>query len=235
MRYLFKMFLLLSLFPLIVEGQSYFNKSYPSLIPYTSSQYFPVLLFSVQQTDDGGYLSVGSYADTTGWYLQTIKTNELGDTIKTSRLGEYNHTYSAGYGGSLFKTIDNMFSVCGVIRYPDLNEDGLLLKLNSFGDTIWSKTYGDSLPQRFRAGCQNSNGEYYLAGYYGVSQPNNTDMWLLKADSLGNILWSKRYGGLHYEEAVHIAATNDGGFLLSGMTNSWTGGGQNYDLYSKSR
>jgi hypothetical protein len=46
------------------------------------------------------------------------------------------------------------------------------------------------------------------------------DGWITRTDSLGNILWSKQYGGSLYDVLKSIIRTKDGGFLCAGYTNS---------------
>jgi hypothetical protein len=219
--------------PLLFAQCDYFNKGFSPYINYTSWQYFPVGFTTFTQTLDGGILAIGSAPDTAKRRLFVVKTDSCGDTLAMKMYGQTDEIYFSGYGGALIKTIDNNYALCGTYRKNPQQTlySGVLIKFNEDGDTLWQKIIGDSLEQQFRAGIQTQEGYFYLAGYDTQANGNNADMWLLKADSLGNTLWSKHYGGLHYEEATHIAATNDGGFLLSGMTNSWTGGGQNYDIY----
>lgn len=55
--------------------------------------------------------------------------------------------------------------------------------------------------------------------YHGGS----TDIWLVKMDAAGNILWQKCYGGSEEDNAYQIIQTTDGGFLFTGVTFSSDG------------
>ena len=63
----------------------------------------------------------------------------------------------------------------------------------------------------------------------------STDIWVIKIDSSGNILWQKCLGGSGNEIAYSIAETSDNGIILTGKTNSTdgdvTGNHGGYDLW----
>lgn len=84
----------------------------------------------------------------------------------------------------------------------------------------WQQCYG---PRDNNEGCSISKIGYGYALFCCItySYPALPDWWLVKADSLGSIIWSKTYGGNDYEYAAQIKATSDGGFILSGTTFSW--------------
>ena len=59
---------------------------------------------------------------------------------------------------------------------------------------------------------------------------DNDDVWLVKTDSQGIMLWNKTYGGSDYERAKSIIASNDGGYVLACETRSFGGGGADFWL-----
>ncbi|MEO8583671.1 MAG: gliding motility-associated C-terminal domain-containing protein [Flavitalea sp.] len=50
------------------------------------------------------------------------------------------------------------------------------------------------------------------------------DLWVIKLDACGNIMWQKSFGGRGYESARDVVQTSDGGYLILGETNSTDGG-----------
>ena len=70
------------------------------------------------------------------------------------------------------------------------------------------------------------DGNYILIGYsnsttnYFTGNHGSYDGWIAKCDSSGNVLWSRCYGGSDDDKLYFISKTNDGGFLISGTTNS---------------
>lgn len=46
------------------------------------------------------------------------------------------------------------------------------------------------------------------------------DLWVVKLDSLGTVLWKKNYGGSSFDEAFAIKQTADRGYIVTGYTES---------------
>ena len=57
-----------------------------------------------------------------------------------------------------------------------------------------------------------------VSGYHG-----NTDMWVVRLDSAGNILWQKCLGGTGFEDGRRVDLTHDGGFVIAGRASSLDG------------
>jgi len=64
---------------------------------------------------------------------------------------------------------------------------------------------------------QTADGGYIVAGSTNASgTPGNPHAWVLKLDSLGNVVWQKAYGGIGPDSAGSIDQTTDGGYILAG-------------------
>ena len=122
--------------------------------------------------------------------------------------------------------------------------DGILVKMNANGEVEWNRCYGGNkndsfsnvieLPDGYLFGGHSSSldGDLQGAGYhpghwYGQSwMPLTSDIWLLRTDLDGNVLWSKCYGGTKDEQIVKVFLTEDGGFTVFGTTMSLDGDSQ---------
>ena len=93
--------------------------------------------------------------------------------------------------------------------------------------TEWSKTYGRAGNDGSYYVMQTSDGGYALAGFTTVGA-NNRDFWLIKTDSSGTLQMSKTYGGNGIDDAYCVIETADGGYAMTGFTNS-SGTAGNYD------
>ena len=94
----------------------------------------------------------------------------------------------------------------------------------------WSKVFGGTgidVPDGDIV--QTSDGGYAIAGRTTSFGAGQSDAWLVKTDSVGNIDWNKTYGGALDERANDMCKTSDGGYALAGYTNSFGAG--NLDLW----
>lgn len=101
--------------------------------------------------------------------------------------------------------------------------DGWLVRTDFEGDTVWTRTYGGSGPDGFEALAVLPDGEVALTGFTG-SFTSNMDAYLVLADSSGSPNETHFYGGSGgeggYDRASAITILDEGGFLLTGDTNS---------------
>ena len=155
---------------------------------------------SVQQTTDGGYIVAGetnSFGTGEGdFYL--VKTNSLGDSLWT-------HTYGGSgddYARSVQQTTDGGYIVAGcTMSFGAGYADFYLIKTNSQGDTLWTRTYGGANYDHAYSVQQTSDGGYVVAGYTTSFGAGNYDFYLVKTNSQGDTLWTRTYGGSNWDEA----------------------------------
>lgn len=96
----------------------------------------------------------------------------------------------------------------------------------------WDKRYGGNNNEWLSFFKQSNDGGFILGGTSasGVSgdiqhpSNGNKDFWIVKTDSIGNLMWEKNYGGANDEILHYVLQTSDGGYLLGGNTNSAIGG-----------
>jgi hypothetical protein len=69
-----------------------------------------------------------------------------------------------------------------------------------------------------------------VAGYTNSFGAGNSDFFLIKANSSGNIIWVKTYGGINDDYASSVQQTSDGGYIVAGYTNSFGAGANDFFL-----
>jgi hypothetical protein len=183
--------------------------------------------FYVEQVEDGGYAFAGHTNSFGGWgsNILLVRTDENGETIWTK-------TYQGSHTDICYAmqhTSDGGYILTGVtFSYGAGAGDAFLIKTDEFGDTLWTKTYGTSSVETGFWVRETADGGYILTGRtYGIG--DNGDMYVVRTDKNGDILWTRTYGGPSYDTGRTIVECEEGGFLVVGTTESFGYGGS--DVY----
>jgi hypothetical protein len=181
---------------------------------------------SVAQTNDGGYIITGRIGGSTlgSSHIWLIKTNEYGDTLWTKTLGGN----TSKVGNSVIQSSDGGYVVVGS-KYNGSYQDVYLIKTNSSGNTIWTRSFGGAYEDIGFSVEQTNDGGYIITGSKGINSSINCDVYLIKTDTGGNMIWDKTYGGPLIEQGDCVTQTSDSGYIIAGLTQSF-GAGYN-DVY----
>jgi hypothetical protein len=95
------------------------------------------------------------------------------------------------------------------------NEDILIVKVNSEGDTLWTKTINKPTEEYATKIINTYDGGYAITGWL---RKNNLDFYLIKIDSNYDTLWTKSYGEYDTDLSYDIRELPDNGFILAGTT-----------------
>ncbi|MEO8760028.1 MAG: T9SS type A sorting domain-containing protein [Bacteroidia bacterium] len=128
------------------------------------------------------------------------------------------------------QTNDGGYIMGGLHQVSATDFDYLAVKLNSVGDTLWTKTYGGIGDEECYAMQQTADGGFIFAGIDSSSGIGNYNVYLVKTNSIGDTLWTKSYGGSSDDFGQAVQQTADGGYIVAGYTGSFSADGNN-DVY----
>ncbi|UCE66100.1 MAG: T9SS type A sorting domain-containing protein [Candidatus Zixiibacteriota bacterium] len=171
----------------------------------------------------------GNYPDLPGFILAGCRKSYgqvHNDVLLIKTDGDGNTEWARTYGDSdndagfcVKPTSDSGFIVCGFFTDGDRStSDGYIIKTDASGDTVWTRKYGDSGGESFAEITQTSDGGYIAAGYKTEPDEYHTDVYVVKTDSVGEVMWSREYGTpLFADHAKSVLQTSDGGYIICGV------------------
>ncbi|MBU1011251.1 MAG: T9SS type A sorting domain-containing protein [Bacteroidetes bacterium] len=176
-----------------------------------------------------------------GWM---IKVDKEGNKVWDFSMGNS----SLDFASAIIETSDKGFLAATYSYYGDVGNiecstfdptlefgQAVLVKLDENANIVWQHCYGGSKNESimdiietedgFLLACyaDSNDGDVQGAGYHiGYDNGGNvtSDIWLVKTDFEGNIVWSKCYGGYYTESPSRVFRTEDGGYIVFGRTSS---------------
>ena len=187
------------------------------------------ICYSAQQTSGGGYILAGktwaSFEHVYDFWL--VKTNASGDSLWSRAYGGVNHETCY----SVWQTSDGGYILGGSAQsYGAGGTDFWVVKTDSSGDSLWSRTFGGSDDEECRSVRPTMDGGYILAGKTWSFGNQTGDFWLVKIDADGDSLWSLTFGGHNEDECSAVLQSEDGGYVLGGTTRSLGAGNSDFWL-----
>jgi hypothetical protein len=99
--------------------------------------------------------------------------------------------------------------------------DVAILKFDSSGTLLWQKTWGGNKDDFGYGVSVDSSGSIYVTGRTDSFGAGLSDVFLLRLDSSGNLVWQKTWGGVSYDEGRGITLDSAGHIYVTGLTSSF--------------
>jgi Secretion system C-terminal sorting domain len=202
---------------------------------------------SIRQTSDNGFVICGFSNSNDGDAAVTHNYDDYW-IVKTDAAGnlEWQKSYggnSTDIANDIRQTTDGGYIVIGQSQSNTFNgdmanhyagDDVWILKLDAMGNKQWEKNYGGSGEDTGRSIFQTADGDFIFAAstnsfnhdVVGVHDPYNytgsyvnRDMWIVKINAVGTLLWQTCVGGNGGDAllgAHSMAQTADGGVIIAG-------------------
>ncbi len=127
------------------------------------------------------------------------------ETVSTVLVNENNEIYAIGRTKN---------------RYDSAKDSLFIVQLDKYGQINWLRTYdfSSNIWEFPKESILLSDGNLVIGGTVQYQSNLNQNAFLLKLDSLGNILWFQEYGDSYYQSIYDLKSTQDGGFIFGRRT-----------------
>ena len=203
--------------------------------------------YDLLETEDGGFFFAG-FLDVTS-SGGAGNTNKIFTSPTAHGVGEFWGTllnpqgeilWQRYFGGTnndrayaVARAQDGGFVMAGFSESEDFDisqsrgsYDFWVVKISQEGELVWERSFGGSgIDIAFDIAATSDNA-YAIVGHSFSSDTDVTanhgeaDIWLIKIDDSGQLLWERNLGGSSFDAAQGIRESSDGGFIISGNSRS---------------
>lgn len=144
---------------------------------------------------------------------------------------QFEKTFGSNMGSEALKVLETSDGGLLLVGQTNANTSGLadfhMVKTDAQGEEIWSLTHGGFNNDIPNDAVELPDGGFAIVGFTGsFTQNPSRDIYLIKVDADGNLIWTKSIGGPQTDEGTGILLMPDGGFVLSALTESYGAGGR---------
>ncbi len=220
-----------------INNDDEFTTSLDVVLTMNSSQKPAVMRFS---NDNINFSAWEKFADKRSWKLDSLQGQKTvyaefkdsannvykrSDSIDLVLTGIFNKLFGGtgnDYLRDIQQTKDGGYILAGFTESTGAGSgDAWLIKIDSEGNKIWDKTFGDVYFEMALTVKQTLDGGYILAGGTVGAGINGDRAWLIKTDQNGIKVWNKTLEGSMVEE---LHQTRDGGYVIAGSIYSAVNG-----------
>jgi len=140
---------------------------------------------------------------------------------RPARADTWARTYGPGWFGSVQATGDGGLVLAGgADPCPGCPADARVLKLDASGQVEWDRRYGGDEGDYARKVRPLADGGYVVGGATASFGAGDDDLWVLRLDAAGDVVWQFAYGGDRRDEFQDLQPSAAGGVIVVG--NTWT-------------
>ncbi|MHA2431955.1 MAG: hypothetical protein ACXADO_01845 [Candidatus Thorarchaeota archaeon] len=173
--------------------------------------------YTVIECYEGGFAVAGSthsygHGSSSMWLL---RTNSTGHPIWNQTYGgtDWDECYD------LVECLDGGFAITGeTLSFGEGGKDVILVRTDILGEEMLMNTFGGPEDDRGSSIVRCGDSGFVISATTSSFGAGSSDMWLIRTDASGEVMWDKTFGEEFADEANSVTLCNDGGFLLVGTT-----------------
>ncbi|MFM9052652.1 MAG: hypothetical protein ACKOKF_10130, partial [Bacteroidota bacterium] len=168
-------------------------------------------LNSITELSGGGFIACGQCRIGNDFDIYLVLTDSLGNEVWSKNIGT-----TADENGECVSVSSEGFVICGSTDSTSTNSttDGLFVKTDSMGNLLASFVYGNnSVNDDFHQVSAATGGDWILSGTTRSFGPPLPNIWVVRIDSIGAIVWNRTFGGANHDHGYSAIQTTDGGFI----------------------
>lgn len=172
---------------------------------------------AIKQLYDGGFVIVGTtYKSNSGYDIYVLRCDNNGNFIWQKSFGGANPEQALSV--IQLPTSKEIYLTGYTLSFGNNYSDIFIMKLNELGDSLWFKTYGYFGNDYGNEIIITSDYNLVVTGYGRLDNSNQIDVFLLKTDLQGNLLWLVNHGGIFEDRGYDFVETDDYGYAVIGNT-----------------
>lgn len=202
--------------------------------------------YDILDTGDGGYFFAGflditsARADGNTEKRNSLASHGVGEFWGTKIDNKANVQWRGYYGGTnndrahaVVRADDGGYVMAGFTESDDFDinnsrgsYDFWVVKIDEGGELVWQRSFGGTGIERAQDIAKTADGGYVVTGNtfsndVDISEnQGESDVWLIKIDGSGNLVWNRSFGGSQFDAAQSVTLSHDGGFIISGNSKS---------------
>ncbi len=163
--------------------------------------------YCIQETSNHNFVITYASADTTG----ILKIDSVGNLLWWKKY----LLYSGASFHNVFELSSGGYLLSGVVLVGSVYDQGLLMRTDTNGDSIWTKKYGVGGGTQFYEAQETLDGNIIVGGITLAPSVSSYDSYVLKLNYNGDTLWTKRFGSSN-DGCMSIDKCSDGGYIVAG-------------------
>ena len=169
---------------------------------------------------DGSIIIAGN-ARSFGTGIWIIKVNQDGSL----RWEKFYSGKISENANAIIPTKDDGFIIAGYTwSFGTGRSDILVFKIDKRGELVWEETFGGKMNDVGVCIAPTADNGCVVGAVTESFGQGKSDIWILRLDANGKLVWQKMFGGKGYDSITGVCAASDGGFAFAGDTDSFGAG-----------